>query len=199
MEFQQLVRKRRMIRNFEARPLPPGAVERILDNARRGPSAGFSQGFEFLVFDGPEQTARYWEATDPDRYWEQSGWPGVYHAPLLIVPLAHKAAYLARYSEPDKPAWLADEGGWPVPYWYVDTGMAALLVLQTAVDLDLGALFFGMPDHAGIAAFRAAFDVPEAYEPIGVVAVGHAASDRPSGSLKRGHRPAADIVHRGRW
>jgi nitroreductase len=44
MEFQDVVRGRRMVRNFEDRPVPPEAVERILANALRGPSAGFSQG-----------------------------------------------------------------------------------------------------------------------------------------------------------
>ena len=33
--------------------------------AERKPSAGFSQGFEFLVLEGAEQTARYWEAMLP--------------------------------------------------------------------------------------------------------------------------------------
>ena len=33
------------------------------------------------------------------------------------------------------------------PYWDIDTGMAALLILQTAVDTGLGACFFGLPAH----------------------------------------------------
>ena len=35
---------------------------------------------------------------------------------------------------------------------------------------------------------------------VGVVAVGYAKTkDRPSPSLKRGHRAPADVVRRGRW
>jgi nitroreductase len=39
MEFQDVVRKRRMVRSFEPRALPPEVVERVLANAQRAPSA----------------------------------------------------------------------------------------------------------------------------------------------------------------
>lgn len=196
MQFQSVVRRRRMVRNFEDRALPPEVTARLLENALRGPSAGFSQGFEFLVLEGPEQTGAFWEAVSPDRGFTKAGWPGVYRAPLVIVPLAHKQAYLDRYAEPDKGWTDRDEARWPVPFWYIDTAFAALLILLTAVDQELGALYFGLRDAA---ALRTAFGVPDAYEPIGAIAIGYPAPDRPSGSLKRGHRPAAEVIHRGRW
>ncbi|HZC27314.1 MAG TPA: nitroreductase family protein, partial [Actinopolymorphaceae bacterium] len=51
MDFQDVVRRRRMVRNFSAEPVEAAAVDRILANATRGPSAGFSQGWGFLVLD----------------------------------------------------------------------------------------------------------------------------------------------------
>ncbi|MCA1846429.1 MAG: nitroreductase family protein, partial [Actinobacteria bacterium] len=60
MDFEDVVRRRRMVRNFEDRPVPGDVVERLVANALRGPSAGFSQGFELLVLNGPEETGRYW-------------------------------------------------------------------------------------------------------------------------------------------
>ena len=66
-------------------------------------------------------------------------------APVIIVPLSNKEAYLDRYAEPDKGWTNRDEAHWPVPYWHIDTGMASLLILQTAVDEWLGACFFGIP------------------------------------------------------
>ena len=93
-------------------------------------------------------------------------------APLLIVPLSDKSAYLDRYAEPDKGWTDRDESRWPVPYWDVDAGMAALLMLLTAVDEGLGACFFGVPPER-IDAFRAAFGVPEDYRPVGCVSVGY--------------------------
>ena len=50
MDFAEVIRKRRMIRDFDPSPLPSDVVEEILAAAQRGPSSGFTQGFEFLVF-----------------------------------------------------------------------------------------------------------------------------------------------------
>ena len=187
-----------MVRSFEARPLPADLVERILANAQRAPSAGFSQGWAFLVLEGPDQTRAYWDAVGPPDA-ANFQWPELFNAPLLIVCLAHKAAYLDRYAEADKGWTNRSEARWPAPYWDIDTGMAALLMLLTAVDAGLGALFFGIPKQK-IAAFRVAFGVPEALAPIGTVAVGYSRRrDRPSGSLKRGRRPSKDVIHRGHW
>src|SRR5947209_5742329 len=98
MEFQDVVRKRRMIRAFADSPIPADVVARILANARRGPSSGFSQGFEFLVFDGAEQTTRFWEYMSS----HEEDDPDVMAAPLIIVPVAHPETYVQRYLEPDK-------------------------------------------------------------------------------------------------
>jgi nitroreductase len=198
MDFQEVVRRRRMVRSFERRPLPGEAVERILSNAQRAPSAGFSQGWAFLVFQGEVETAQYWATVGPEDRAAFS-WQDLYNAPLLIVCLSNKAAYLDRYAEPDKGWTDRSEAHWPAPYWDIDTGMAAMLMLLTAVDVGLGALFFGIPPDK-IGTFRAAFDVPPQLHPIGTLAIGYAkANDPPSPSLKRGRRPSIEVVHRGRW
>jgi nitroreductase len=86
----------------------------------------------------------------------------------------------------------------PRPYWYIDTGFAALLMLLTAVDAGLGGLFFGLPPEA-ITAVRAAFGVPDDHEPIGVLAIGHPAPGGSTGSAWRGRRSLDQVVHRGHW
>ena len=198
MEFQEVVRRRRMVRNYDAdRPVPPEIRERILANALRAPSAGFSQGWAFLVLESPAERSRYWEATvtssEPDPWLTD-----MQRAPLLIVALSHRQAYLDRYAAADKGWTDKDEARWPVPYWHIDTGFAALLMLLTVVDEGLGACFFGVPPEV-IPDFRAAFGVPAEYMPIGTVSVGYRAPDRRSPSLRRGHRPVEDVVHRGSW
>ncbi len=195
MEFQDVVRRRRMVRTFERREMPAEMVARLLANAQRVPSAGFSQGFEFLVLEGYAQTERFWQATFAGGR-EGFPWPGLFDAPLIIVPCAHKQAYLDRYAAPDKGWTDRDEGRWPVPFWLVDTSFATLMILQTAVDLGLGALFFGIVQEA---ALRRAFGVPDDFQPIGAIAAGYPLPDRPSGSLARGRRPAAQVIHRSRW
>jgi nitroreductase len=200
MEFQDVVRRRRMVRNFATRPVPDDVVERILANAQRAPSAGFSQGWAFLVLEGRGDTERFWNATFPPDESDRATfrWQGLFDAPLIVVPLSHKAAYLDRYAQPDKGWTDKDESRWPVPYWDIDTGMAAMLMLLTAVDAGLGALFFGIfPER--MARFREAFGVPDAYTPIGAIAIGYAEPDEPSPSLKRGRRPVEEVIHRGRW
>jgi nitroreductase len=200
MEFQDVVRRRRMVRTFVDRPLPAGAMDRMLDNAVRAPSAGFSQGWAFLALEGPAETGRFWSATLPsaaDR--EAFPWPGLFSAGGIIVPLSHKQAYLDRYAEPDKGITDKRESFWPVPYWDIDTGFASMLMLLTAVDEGLGALFFGIFPHR-MKPFHDEFGVPASYTPIGAIAVGWPAeADKPSDSLKRGRRPAFEVVHRGRW
>ena len=198
MEFQDVLRRRKMVRSFEDRPVDHAIVERMLANAQRAPSAGFSQGWAFLVLEGRDQTGKYWDALWPEPRRGEFGWPDMFAAPVLVVCLSNKARYLERYALPDK-GWIdRDEKRWPVPYWDIDTGMAALNILHTAVDAGLGAVFFGVSDQPKL---RETFGIPTEYTAIGTVAVGHAKpKDRPSPSLKNvGRRAATDVVHRGRW
>jgi nitroreductase len=198
VEFQQVVDRRRMVRNYTDEPVEPAVVERILANALHAPSAGFSQGWAFLLLDKPADVARFWASTTPPDA-EVAAWlAGVRRAPVIIVPLSCKRVYLERYAEPDKGWTDLDESHWPVPYWDIDTGMAALIILQTVVDEGLGGLFFGI-SPTEIPGFRAAFAVPDDYLPIGAISIGHRAPDRRSPSLKRGRRPVSEVVHRARW
>ena len=54
MEFQDVVRRRRMVRKFTDEPVSEESIQRIMRNALRGPSAGFSQGQAFLVLQGDD-------------------------------------------------------------------------------------------------------------------------------------------------
>ncbi|MFK3981454.1 nitroreductase family protein [Micromonospora sp. NPDC050397] len=199
MEFAQVVRARRMVRNYDPeRPVPPEVLDRLLDHAVRAPSAGFSQGWGFLVLDDPTDRARFWAATAPDPHARGRWLTGMRRAPLIVVPHANKSAYLDRYAEPDKGWTDRDPDRWPVPYWHVDTGFAALLMLLTAVDEGLGGCFFGIPRER-LAAYRAEFGVPDEFTPIGALTVGYRAPDHRSASLSRGRRPIDQVVHRGQW
>jgi nitroreductase len=197
MEFRDVVRRRRMVRNYDPdRPVPPEVVDRLLAHAVHAPSAGFSQGWAFLVLEEPADRERFWAATTPD---SANSWlTGMRRAPLIVAVHSHKDAYLDRYAEPDKGWTDRDEARWPVPYWHIDAGFAALMMLLTAVDEGLGACFFGIPPER-TAAYREAFGVPAAYAPIGAITVGYRADDRRSPSLRRGRREPGEVVHRGRW
>jgi len=198
MEFQHVVNRRRMVRNYTDEPLDPRIVERMLANALHAPSAGFSQGWAFLVLDTVDGIARFWSAATPDDDGTDDWSQGMRRAPVIVVPLSCKRAYLERYAAPDKGWTDLDESRWLVPYWDIDTGMASLLMLLTVVDEGLGACFFGIPPE-NMARLRAEFGVPDDYTPIGAITVGHRAPDRRSTSLRRGRRGVDEVVHRGRW
>jgi nitroreductase len=190
MDLQEVIGRRRMVRRFTGEPVAPENLDRILANAVRGPSAGFSQGQAFLVLTGSDLAA----------FWKIAGEavsPTAQTAPLLIVPLSCKRIYLDRYARPDKGWTDRDEARWPVPFWHIDTGMAALLILLTVVDEGLGAVYFGIVPEA-VQAFRERFGIPADHEPIGAIAIGHDAETEHRDISDR-RRPLPEMVHYGSW
>jgi nitroreductase len=177
--------------------VPPEVLDRLLEYAIRAPSAGFSQGWGFLVLTEPADRERFWNIDDSAD--EPDPWlTGMRNAPALVIPHASRDIYLDRYAAADKGWTDRDEKRWPVPYWLIDTGFATLLMLLGAVDEGLAACFFGIPVDQ-TAAYGETFGVPESYLPIGVISLGYPAADRRSPSLKRGRRSVTEVTHRGSW
>ncbi len=200
-----------MTRAYAPDPVDPAVVERALAAATRAPSAGFSQGWAFVVLDSPETIGAFWSAqadtSSPDRWLA-----GMMSAPVVIVPCSRRSAYLDRYAEADKArAGLTghDESRWAMPYWHLDTAMAALLILQTATDEGLGVCFFGLvPDRVDdVRRVLGLIDTPteKAPHPIGAITLGHpaAAPERAAGARgsasRRRRTPWQEVAHRGRW
>ncbi len=192
-----MLRRRKMVRTFRDDPVDPTVLQRVLEAGHSAPSAGYTQGYAFLLLEGREQAESFWRlASGPDGDWPNEG---LRRAPVIVVVFAGKRAYLERYAEPDKGWTDRDESRWSAPYWTVDASFAAMLMLLAAVDEGLGALFFGL--HAPtLPAFRRAYGVPEGTDPIGAIALGHPAPDPVRSSAHtRSRRPLEQIVHRGRW
>lgn len=199
MEFQNVVFRRRMVRDFSDESVDRPLVETLMANATRIPSAGFSQGFAFVVLTEPERRRLFWDTTSGPEWRGESESASLTRAPVVIIPLARKQAYLERYALPDKAHTpLSREEHWPVPYWDIDTGFGVMLILLTAVDLGLGALFFGI--FRGQQALMDALGVPEGYRPIGAIAVGHPTpGHRSKPELQTGRRLLDDVVKWERW
>lgn len=196
MELSEVRRRRRMVRRYDPEvPVPGEVLERILAAGLRVPSAGFTQGVNLLVLEGAD-VERYWATTtDPDVA-PDSWLTGMRTAPVLVLVWTSAETYLDRYAAPDKGWTDRDPARWTAPYWYVDAGMTALALLYAAVDEELGACFFGAPP-ATVPAIRTAYGVPGDHDLVGVVSLGTPAGDRPRS--RHGRRPAAELVHRGRW
>ncbi|HEY4378345.1 MAG TPA: nitroreductase family protein [Acidimicrobiales bacterium] len=199
VELSEAIGRRRMVRRFTADPVDPAVVEHLVDQARRAPSAGHSQGTAFVVLAGTDETSRYWDVTLPAERRATFRWPGLVAAPVLIVALTSPAAYVDRYAEPDKAATGLGESveAWPVPYWWVDAGAAVEHLLLGAVDAGLGACLFGLFDHE--ADVLAALGVPARWRAVGTIALGHPAPDDPGRSAHRPRRPLDEVFHRGGW
>ena len=196
MEFEQVVRRRRMVRNYTGETVPREVVERILDRARRAPSAGFTQGFYFVAVDDDATRRRIAALGDERDYVARGFHPWLSSAPVHVVVCVSEEDYHDRYRQPEKLTEDGIEIDWPVPYWYVDAGGALLLVLLGAVDEGLAAGFFGvhrLPELKGL------LHIPDDVTPIGVVTMGRPAPDRRSGSLERGRKPLDEVVHWGSW
>src|SRR3954447_10498367 len=197
MEFADLVRARRMVRAFDTRPVDPEVLDRVLDAARRAPSAGNSQGWVFVVLEG-DDTRKFWDVTLPAERRESFRWQHLLDAPVVILPLASREAYLTRYSEPDKISTvLADPTRWPVPYWQIDTAFATMMLLLAAEDEGMGALFFGVFRHAE--RLLASLGVPSGMELIGAIALGYPLASPAGRSAERPRKALDQIVHRGGW
>jgi nitroreductase len=200
MELAETLRRRRMVRAYDpGRPVPEDALDAITGAALRAPSAGFTQGVSLLVLDDPAGREQFWAVT-ADATASADRWlRGMRSAPVLLLVWTSQAAYLDRYAEPDKGSTDRDPARWTAPYWYVDAGMASMAMLLRAVDLELAACFFGVPEDR-VAAVRSALGVPEDQLSVGVVSLGYPAPGGAAGSPKRRtRRPREQLVHRGNW
>lgn len=201
MDVHSALGVRRSCRAYREEPVPPDVLDRILDAARRAPSAGNTWALDLVVLEGPDETAGYWDTTLPAERRGAFPWPGLLRAPVLVVVVTDPAAYVDRYAEADKARTGLGEGeaAWPVPYWWVDAGAAVMAVLLAATAEGLGSLLFGIFDHE--AALAGHLGVPDGHRLVGTVALGwpDPSDARPSASATR-RRPALDrVVRRGRW
>jgi len=198
--LEDVLASRRMCRDFSPAPLTPAVVEPVLAAAFAGPRAGNTHGLHLVVLEGPE-TARYWDVTLPVERRATFRWPGLLRAPVLALLLVDPAAYVARYAEPDKArtGLGGSSSDWPVPYWFVDAGSAAMSVLLAAESAGLGALWFGPFGHES--ELLSALGVPEGMRAAGTLALGRraVADEATSASARRGRPDPAAFVHRGGW
>ena len=60
----------------------------LLNNALHAPSAGFSQGWAFLLLDTSDDVARFWDSATPAGEGDDEWSVGMRRAPVIIVPLS---------------------------------------------------------------------------------------------------------------
>jgi nitroreductase len=196
IELNEVIRRRRMVRQFADDPLPREALERIAAAAQRAPSAGFSQGQRLVIVTEPSRRRRIAEMVGERDYVEAGFGNWISRCGAQFIPLVSEEVYHRRYRETDKVTEEGQEIEWPIPYWWMDIGCTVMLILLAAVNEGLAAGFCGIEDPAGL---RAALGMPEEFVPVGVIPVGRPLPDKRSDSLKRGWLRPADFVRWEEW
>jgi FMN reductase [NAD(P)H] len=156
VDFADVLRARRMVRSYRPDPVPEEVVRRIVKVVHRAPSAGFSQGHRLIVVTDPAIRAKVAELIEPP-YLESGMRPWVSVAPVLIVVGVREASYHERYQQPDKVTEDGEEGEWPVPYWWFDSGSLLVMLQLAAANEGLASGFFGphadgLPEVVGLPA-----------------------------------------------
>ena len=202
MQFQELLPKRRMVRNYAPEPVSKEVVERIVGTVRRAPSAGYSQGQRLLVVTEVEPRAEI------ARIMRESGWttpdgrePWLESAPVHVLVCTREDDYHERYRQEDKLVGGA-EIEWPVPFWFVDAGAAVMMLLLAAVDEGLAAGLTGV-EGAAAAAIRGRFGIPDDTAIVGLVTIGVPAPDPGWSAVTsrrtKPRRAETDSIHWERW
>jgi nitroreductase len=173
MEFERVVRRRRMCREYTAADVTDDDVDRILDLAARFPSAGHTQPQEFIVVRDEGVKDELGRAAFDQTF--------IAEAPVIVAVL----------SDTDRSKRVYGRRGVEF-YSVVDGAFASMLVLLAAVDRRMGAAFVAAFDDDAVARV---LGLPRHVRPIGLIAIGHCAE--PAERLRRRRR--ADIRHRNRY
>ncbi len=196
MDFSQVLRGRRMVRHYRTDPVAADVLERVLEAARRAPSAGYAQGQHLVVVTRASTRRAIARLAGEPEHLARGLQPWLSRAPVHLVLCCREEDYHARYREADKLGSDGREIDWPVPYWYLDAGCTLMLVLLAAVDEGLAAGFLGGHRLAGLSGL---LGIPPEVEVLGLVTLGHPGRVRPSRSAARGLRPAEQVLHLEGW
>jgi nitroreductase len=171
VETWDAIRSRRNVRSYGERAIAPQDLDRIVEAARRAPSAGNQQAWDFVVCTDPEQLAQL-----------ATVGPAAGH-------VAGSAATIALVAPTFDEAQMRD-------LIQFDLGQASMSVMLAAADLGIGSAHAGVQDQA---LARCLLGVPEDRCCVLLITLGTPA-DCPLRPIQRPDRRAfEDVVHRGHW
>jgi nitroreductase len=171
VETWDAIRSRRNVRTYSEEAIAPEDLDRILEAARRAPSAGNQQAWDFIVSTDREQLARLTRVG-----------PAAGH----VAGSAATIALVAPRSDDPQMRDLVQ----------FDLGQATMSIMLAAADLGIGSAHAGAHDQE---LARRLLGVPEDRFCAVLVTLGVPA-DRPLTPIQRpNRRPFNDVVHRGHW
>jgi nitroreductase len=173
MDFETVVKRRRMCREFLDRDVPQEKIDRILDLASRYPSAGHTEPQEFIVVHNRRMKEYLAHAALNQMF--------VAQAPLVIVVVSDVRRSARRYGERGVRFFSI-----------IDGAFVAMLILLAVVEEGLGACFVGSFYDEEV---QEVLSLPQEVRPIGIIPIGYCAE----GPRKFRRRSRAQIVHRDRY
>jgi len=169
MDVFEAIKTRRSIRAFTRQDVSKEAVTKLLDAARRAPSAGNIQPWEFIVVRDPEIKKQLSIAASDQTFIEE--------APVVIVVCANLILSARGYGVRGSRL-----------YCLQDTAAAIQNMLLAACALGLAACWVGA-FHEEEA--RKVLNIPSGVRPIAIIPVGYPA-ETPEARWKR---PLSEVVH----
>ena len=173
MDFETVVKRRRMCREFLEREVPQQKIDRILDLASRYPSAGHTEPQEFIVVHNRRMKEDLAHAALDQMF--------VAQAPLVIVVVSDVRRSARRYGERGVRFFSI-----------IDGAFVAMLILLAVVEEGLGACFVGSFYDEQV---QEVLSLPQEVRPIGIIPIGYCAE----GPRKFQRRSREQIVHRDRY
>ena len=173
MDFEMVVKRRRMCREFLERDVPQEKLDRILDLACRYPSAGHTEPQEFIVVHNQRMKEDLVHAALDQMF--------VAQAPLVIVVVSDVRRSARRYGERGVRFFSI-----------IDGAFVAMLILLAVVEEGLGACFVGSFYDEEV---QELLSLPQEVRPIGIIPIGYCAE----GPRKFRRRSREQIVHRDRY
>jgi nitroreductase len=171
METWDAIRSRRNVRSYGQRAIAPQELERIMEAARRSPSAGNQQAWDLIVCTDREQLTQL---------------AGVGPAARHVAGSTATVALVAPRSDDARTRDLVQ----------FDLGQATMSMMLAAADLGIGSAHAGVDDQDLV---RRLLGYPEDRLCALLIALG-VPVDRPLTPIQRpDRRPFNDIVHRDRW
>ena len=169
-ELLDLLRRRRSVRVYQARPVEKEKLSAILEAVRAAPSAGNLQAFEVIVIESQERKAALARAALDQQH--------VAGAPVLLVFVADPARSASKYG-----------GRGNDLYARQDATIACAHAQLAATALGLGCCWVGAfyPD-----VIRQILNAPTGLEPVALLSIGYPA-EQPDATDRR---PIDDLV---RW
>jgi nitroreductase len=151
MDFELLLKKRRMVRSFRNKEVGDGLVMYLLRNAQKAPSAGFLQQQEFIVVKDHDTKTKLAEAAVAQDFVSQ--------APVVIVVCSNTDRVVKKYGERGVRF-----------YSIIDGAFSSMLILLSVINKGLGACFVGAFEDDKVSKI---LQLPKHVRPIGIIPIGY--------------------------